>query len=803
MFLQRLRLQNIRSYIDESISFPEGSTLLSGDIGSGKSTILLAIEFVLFGASRPDLPAESLLRKGAAKGFVELAFLLPGMEITIQRNLKKEKDTVRQMPGHITINNVKKELMPVEMKAEMLSLLGYPEDFLSKNKNYIFRYTVYTPQEEMKLILHEDAEIRLDGLRKIFNIDRYKNIRENVQVYLKKARSDVTALNAKIEPLQEYKMQHRQLLLELEKTERSVQELLPLKTEIRKKFLQQKQELEELELQQKEFVHEQQELKMVLLLAEEQQKRLRQTELKQQQLKEEINQLSLPENLTLEHIQKELQEVEEQKNRYLTSKTVLESRISHFRELIAQKQQQMAELSQEIAGSQENEKTKEKIMQELGKKKELLQQKAEIDELYEKTSSLMIKNKTLLAQSRELQEKISGLENCPTCLQQVSQEHKHQIVSQEDAKVIKAQQLLEELDKKRKEILLKKESGEKNLMEIISQENILLRIDAELQQLHKKKEQLVQKKEQLRLLVQENNAAMQKQQELLQQNNIEELTSQAQQKQKLIRLLSQHFILEKNLAESSRQKEETNLRLLELRRVKEKIEMELCQKNDRSKEIIIKKETFSNLIEEEKDIAVKLAQLQTGQESTKRHCQEVQERIVFLDGEQQKLVRQQELYHWLEEYFLPLTLTIEKQVMIHIHRHFSLLFQEWFSMLIDDENIYAQLDDSFAPCIQQNGYEISFFELSGGEKTSAALAYRLALNKVINDVIHTINTKELLILDEPTDGFSTEQLDKVREVMEKLNLRQTIIVSHESKIESFVENTIKVSKEGHVSSIMS
>ena len=84
--------------------------------------------------------------------------------------------------------------------------------------------------------------------------------------------------------------------------------------------------------------------------------------------------------------------------------------------------------------------------------------------------------------------------------------------------------------------------------------------------------------------------------------------------------------------------------------------------------------------------------------------------------------------------------------MVHIHRHFSQLFQEWFSTLIDDENIYAQLDDSFAPSIQQNGYEVSFSELSGGEKTSAALAYRLALNKVINDVIHTINTKDIFDL---------------------------------------------------------
>ena len=122
-------------------------------------------------------------------------------------------------------------------------------------------------------------------------------------------------------------------------------------------------------------------------------------------------------------------------------------------------------------------------------------------------------------------------------------------------------------------------------------------------------------------------------------------------------------------------------------------------------------------------------------------------------------------------------------------------------MLIDDENIYSRLDDSFTPVIEQNGYEVSFTNLSGGEKTSAALAYRLSLNKVINDVIQQVKTKDLLILDEPTDGFSSEQLDKVRDVLEKLNLKQTIIVSHETKIESFVENVVRINKSGHESKV--
>jgi len=57
------------------------------------------------------------------------------------------------------------------------------------------------------------------------------------------------------------------------------------------------------------------------------------------------------------------------------------------------------------------------------------------------------------------------------------------------------------------------------------------------------------------------------------------------------------------------------------------------------------------------------------------------------------------------------------------------------------------------------------------------------------------------MLDEPTDGFSSEQLDRVRDVLDQLNMQQVIIVSHESKIESFVDNVIRVGKEEHVSKI--
>jgi len=113
MLLKSIKLNNIRSYLNEQIDFPLGSLLLSGDIGSGKSTILLAIEFALFGSKPSELPASSLLRHGKNEGSVELSFELEGKNIIIKRNLKKGKNGIKQEVGYIITNDVKKELSPV------------------------------------------------------------------------------------------------------------------------------------------------------------------------------------------------------------------------------------------------------------------------------------------------------------------------------------------------------------------------------------------------------------------------------------------------------------------------------------------------------------------------------------------------------------------------------------------------------------------------------------------------------------------------------------------------------------------
>ncbi|MCE7699569.1 MAG: SMC family ATPase, partial [Methanobacterium paludis] len=92
--------------------------------------------------------------------------------------------------------------------------------------------------------------------------------------------------------------------------------------------------------------------------------------------------------------------------------------------------------------------------------------------------------------------------------------------------------------------------------------------------------------------------------------------------------------------------------------------------------------------------------------------------------------------------------------------------------------------------------------LSGGEKTSVALAYRLALN-IIVQAESTGMESNLLILDEPTDGFSKEQLYKVRDILNELNCPQIILVSHERELESFADNIFRVEKVDGISKVSS
>ena len=149
----------------------------------------------------------------------------------------------------------------------------------------------------------------------------------------------------------------------------------------------------------------------------------------------------------------------------------------------------------------------------------------------------------------------------------------------------------------------------------------------------------------------------------------------------------------------------------------------------------------------------------------------------------------------MQEKFLSIITITETNVLAKLRNEFSKIFHEWFSILVP-EGLSVSLDEDFTPKIINQDYDLDYDFLSGGERTAVALAYRLALNQVLNSLLSKIKTKDLVILDEPTDGFSLEQLSKIGHIFEQLKSEQVILVSHEQKIEDFVDHIIRIKKDG-------
>jgi DNA repair protein SbcC/Rad50 len=82
--------------------------------------------------------------------------------------------------------------------------------------------------------------------------------------------------------------------------------------------------------------------------------------------------------------------------------------------------------------------------------------------------------------------------------------------------------------------------------------------------------------------------------------------------------------------------------------------------------------------------------------------------------------------------------------------------------------------------------------LSGGERTSLALAFRLALAQVVRSLGNL--RFETILLDEPTDGFSPEQVVRMGELLAELDLPQVVIVSHEDELAGIADRVVRVEK---------
>ncbi len=683
MRFKKLVLNNIRSYVNETIVFPEGTILLSGDVGSGKTTLLLAIEFALFGLLRGEISASSLLRHGSSEGFVELEFVINNSTFIVKRTLKRDKNSIKQSSGSLTINNVSELLTPVELKSRLLSILGYPESLLSKSKNLIFRYTVYTPQEDMKKIILESSDLRLGILRKLFGIDSYKTALENSSLLIRDFSLESKMINNLITDFKREEDELKNLVSELNNTVNEISSINELLVKEEKNLLAKESLLKSLIERTKIFDEKKREFDVI--------------------------------NIKLVNANNRIKSVDEE---------------------LALNNKKLLEIKPLVFDSKDLVLLNEKLEKALNNK----------DAVNKKLSIANSRKAALETKIRILEDEVSAINSlqstCPRCHQPITPDHKEKLLAENEAELSSLRNKLSKTIDFIEKASLKESEIDSLISSLRSRINELSVLQARVKEQEKQKKFLVER--------------------------ISSLKAEKESLEKDVKELKLVLDgLSKELGAAN-----------DLRLEKESLE----------KEIIGLKELINNY-------KIRLSALNEKKSHEESRINSLREKGSFVSQQKKKHDSLLRMIDWLKETFQPAVAEIERLVLATLHQEFSILFSEWFSKIIRDDSIRVSLNDEFTPVVEQNGYETDVVSLSGGEKTALALAYRLALYHIINEFIGSINARGVIILDEPTDGFSEFQLDNLKEVLKEINIEQLIIVSHESKMESFSENIIRIHKQ--------
>lgn len=153
MIIRRIRLVNFRKYSELELEFPEGLIGIVGRNGAGKTTILEAVGFALYGASASRSKGKGIRRDGCSQNencVVELDFALGGNSYSIVRELRgtNELQTAKMYTGDEEL--IAHQARGIEAKARQLLGLDYQT----------FIRSIFARQKELALLSDERPEER-------------------------------------------------------------------------------------------------------------------------------------------------------------------------------------------------------------------------------------------------------------------------------------------------------------------------------------------------------------------------------------------------------------------------------------------------------------------------------------------------------------------------------------------------------------------------------------------------------------------------------------------------------------------
>ncbi len=178
--ITRLSLVNFKVFTDQVFRFDEGITAIVGPNGSGKTTILEAIEFALFKqATRKEKTVDHLqdfIRHGERKATVELDFVSPvnGKCYTVARKIHSTGDSATT-EASLQLADQKEPYLtgPERVNREIIELLGVDRN--------AFAALTYVRQGEIDQLSTKAPRERKKYLYDMMGLGMYEKAANNVQ----------------------------------------------------------------------------------------------------------------------------------------------------------------------------------------------------------------------------------------------------------------------------------------------------------------------------------------------------------------------------------------------------------------------------------------------------------------------------------------------------------------------------------------------------------------------------------------------------------------------------------------------
>jgi exonuclease SbcC len=733
--IARVKLTNIKSHTETDLAFTTGVNVIEGDVGAGKSTVLQAIEAALLGYRIKDL-----LRVSRPQGEIEL-YLEPDFSIRWRVAERGVKTVALGLDGR------RVEYAAAQAREFIVNKFGLGDSISPQSEPVIFRTAVYVRQEELKSILDggEDVE-RL--VRRATGIERYALAHENAEIVARELAKRAEGFTERISTLEQA----------VKENERAAQRLGQLRKELAFASLR----LESLESTFSE----------------------KDTELKAKQA--ETERISI----TLEGARQALKDTEDLISRHSKSldqcrtriedlelkKSTLGSKIKPSRaprDIIEEESRlrtQFEAVSEEIARLKANAASFERLKAEESRLESSIDPDLDSVSLNEMLAQVR-KDRT------EARDRYSVAKRAVSDYARLIREGKCFVCSQP----IDPEEYTEHLARERSLL----QSLESELDDYKAQEETLesyLR-KAEQQELTKRRladirEELARLKEPLGIDAKRDELAA-------------------------IRASLEEISALRDLASID---EQIRLTQEEEARLRADLEEYYTQRRLRVSEI----EELDDQLQTQRS---ELDELESVYDSFQQQLREAARRKFVLEGEigpveagaavyekglselerartsQHNLSR---LTEFFDKVFEPAMKQLEEDKMAYVKREVHRMTKDYFAVLMQDDERSVALDQSLAPRLERKlgGRWVEMPSPSGGERSTMALAYRLALSSVARS--RQGIKLGFLMLDEPTDGFSEEQLTKFKSVLERLEIPQVLLVTHHRVLESIGDNVVQL-----------